>query len=55
MQKVELIVMGYRCERCGHEWVPIKTDTPRLCPGCKSAYWDTPRPRPAVENAVNGA
>src|SRR5438105_2785689 len=48
---------GFRCERCGHEWVarrprnlpPGKTGKreklpkPRLCPHCKSAWWDTPK------------
>lgn len=36
--------MGYRCERCGHEWVPRDFETePRVCPKCKSAYWNKPR------------
>lgn len=34
---------GYRCERCGHEWVPRKGGTPKLCPKCRSAYWDIPK------------
>ncbi len=35
---------GYRCERCGHEWVPRDKDQePRVCPKCKSPYWNTPR------------
>jgi predicted Zn-ribbon and HTH transcriptional regulator len=35
---------GYRCERCDHEWVPRDKDQePKVCPKCKSAYWDTPR------------
>lgn len=29
------------CKRCGHKWTPRKTDV-RLCPNCKSAWWDTP-------------
>ncbi len=33
-----------RCERCGHEWVPRQKDEePRVCPKCKSPYWDTAR------------
>lgn len=38
--------MGYRCERCGHEWIPRDADNgsgPRTCPKCKSPYWDRPR------------
>jgi len=37
--------MGYRCERCGHEWVPrgdVSVE-PRVCPKCKSPYWDRQR------------
>jgi len=29
--------------RCGHEWLPRSEDTPRVCPKCKSPYWDKPR------------
>jgi DNA-directed RNA polymerase subunit RPC12/RpoP len=37
--------MGYRCERCGHEWIPRSEHDgePLLCPKCKSRRWDTPR------------
>lgn len=40
-----ITLKGYLCERCGHKWVP-KEDTkgkPKVCPKCKSPYWDTPR------------
>jgi hypothetical protein len=42
---MELIQLwGYRCQRCGHEWVPRdKTQKPRVCPKCKNPYWDRPR------------
>jgi predicted Zn-ribbon and HTH transcriptional regulator len=37
---------GYKCERCGHRWVPRQTKKkPRVCPKCKSPYWDIPRKR----------
>ena len=47
MPKVLISVMGYRCERCGHEWIPRSAGTvyPKVCPKCKSPYWDTPRVR----------
>ena len=36
--------MGYRCERCEHEWVPRNFERePLVCPKCKSPYWDRPR------------
>ena len=35
---------GHRCYRCGHEWIPReKGDIPRVCPKCKSPYWDRPK------------
>ena len=32
----------YKCLRCGHEW-PSKQPHPRVCPKCKSPYWDKER------------
>ena len=44
MAKVELKVWGYRCERCAHEWIPRDAENePKVCPKCKSPYWNTPR------------
>lgn len=41
MPKVQLRVMGYRCLRCRHEWIPReRTREPRVCPKCKSPYWN---------------
>jgi len=35
---------GFRCERCGHQWIPREAgDTPKVCPKCKNPYWDRPR------------
>jgi DNA-directed RNA polymerase subunit RPC12/RpoP len=46
---------GYRCLRCAHEWVPRgielpegkkppePKEEPRVCPKCKSPYWNRPR------------
>ena len=42
MAKVELI--GFLCERCGHTWIPRdKGQEPRVCPKCKSPYWNRPK------------
>ena len=31
-------------ERCGHEWIPRHKDQePRVCPRCKTPYWNRPR------------
>jgi predicted Zn-ribbon and HTH transcriptional regulator len=39
----KVMLEGYRCERCGHEWRPRnKKEEPKVCPKCKSPYWDKP-------------
>jgi predicted Zn-ribbon and HTH transcriptional regulator len=45
MPKVKLTIWGWRCERCGHEWIPREQGAaePKVCPKCKSPYWNTPR------------
>ena len=36
----EVMLKGYECTRCNHQWVPRDKDRPRVCPKCKSPYWD---------------
>lgn len=36
-------LMGYRCFRCKHEWLPRNDILPKVCPRCKSPYWDRER------------
>jgi len=42
-------IEGYKCERCGHIWVPRKytgdknEPEPVICPKCKSPYWNKPK------------
>lgn len=36
---MKIKVSKLKCKRCGHEWVPRK-DEVRICPDCKSAWWD---------------
>ena len=44
MAKVPITLMGYRCERCEHEWIPLNSGRePAVCPKCKSPYWNRPR------------
>jgi predicted Zn-ribbon and HTH transcriptional regulator len=44
MARVPITVMGFRCERCGHEWIPRGANNgPETCPKCKSPFWDRPR------------
>ena len=37
-------VMFFICERCEHNWIPNDPkQEPRVCPKCKSPYWNRPR------------
>lgn len=36
-------ISGHKCFRCGHEWRPKKMGIPKVCPKCKSPYWDRPK------------
>jgi hypothetical protein len=46
LARVPITVMGFRCDRCGHEWIPRGTveDEPRVCPNpkCHSPWWNQP-------------
>ena len=41
----KVMLEGYRCERCSHQWLPRSTTEgdPTICPKCKSTYWNKPR------------
>ena len=39
----EIMLKGFKCERCGHEWARRGDTAPKVCPKCKSPYWNTPR------------
>jgi hypothetical protein len=44
LARVPITVMGFRCDRCGHEWIPRPgaIGEPRVCPYCHSALWNRP-------------
>lgn len=49
MPRVPITIMGFRCERCEHEWIPRDNQQePAVCPKCKSPYWDRPRKKPSM-------
>jgi predicted Zn-ribbon and HTH transcriptional regulator len=49
MSKVPITFMGYRCERCGHEWLSRDdSKEPKVCPKCKTPYWNTPKKQPEM-------
>ena len=39
----EITVKNCICERCMHEWVTRGKDMPKVCPKCKSPYWNVPK------------
>jgi predicted Zn-ribbon and HTH transcriptional regulator len=43
MPRTKIEVDGYKCIRCGHEWISRGKKKPMTCPKCRSPYWDTPK------------
>ena len=41
MRNMKVMLVQLVCLRCGHKWSPRHADV-RICPKCKSLYWDTP-------------
>lgn len=53
-EMVNIKVRGFRCFRCGHEWVPKRKEEPRVCPNCHSPYWNKPRKESKVPQTEKG-
>ncbi len=50
MAIIKVVQTILECLRCGHKWTPrgkkndrASTVEVRICPHCKSPYWDRPR------------
>ena len=49
MAVFQKLVWAFKCEPCEHEWIPRtpwdqeEKSLPRVCPLCKSPYWNKPR------------
>lgn len=52
--EIKINVNAFKCLRCGHKWIPrvsleelegkLKVESkPRICPSCKTPYWDRKR------------
>ena len=37
---VEIKIPSLKCKRCGHEWCLRRPKLPKVCPKCKSPYWN---------------
>jgi hypothetical protein len=50
MARVPITVMGFRCDRCQHEWIPRTgvEEEPRVCPACHSYLWNQPHKKPRM-------
>ena len=33
----------HKCLRCGHDWASRMDRLPKVCPKCKSPYWNKPK------------
>lgn len=40
-----MVILQYKCEKCNHSWKSRKERKPKICPNCKSAYWEIPSKR----------
>jgi predicted Zn-ribbon and HTH transcriptional regulator len=43
MAEFKIEIISYKCDRCGHRWIPREKEKPTICPKCKSPYWNKPR------------
>ena len=40
---IMVMINVYKCLRCEHEWAGRLNREPKVCPKCKSPYWNTPK------------
>ncbi|MBU2616970.1 MAG: hydrogenase maturation nickel metallochaperone HypA [Nanoarchaeota archaeon] len=52
MAELQVKITKYKCDRCGHEWIPREKATPTICPKCKSPYWNKPRRKIKKKNVI---
>jgi len=39
------VEMNLKCNRCNHSWYSRTPNNPKVCPKCKSPYWNKKRIR----------
>jgi Zn finger protein HypA/HybF involved in hydrogenase expression len=50
--KIDIKRFQLRCKRCDHRWSPTQIEI-RICPRCKSPYWDVKRKKKKEEKNVS--
>lgn len=40
---MKISITKLKCKRCNWEWYPKSEIMPKVCPHCKSPYWNIPR------------
>ncbi len=40
---MKITMTELKCKRCGYSWFPKTRNIPKVCPKCKSAWWNIPR------------
>jgi predicted Zn-ribbon and HTH transcriptional regulator len=50
-----LAILTRECLKCKHKWVLRKPLEPKICPRCKSFYWDRERLSTPVEKKIEEA
>ena len=54
-----IILEGYHCNRCGHNWAPRNgtgyrdREDPKYCQKCRNPYWNQPRQLQVYEQRAN--
>jgi len=43
--KTPLRLAFLTCIKCGHAWTARRIVAPKLCPNCKTYYWNKNRPK----------
>ena len=38
----EIKMLECKCEKCKHKWITRSDEKPKICPNCKSPYWEIP-------------
>ena len=48
---MKIIITKLKCKRCLWKWYPKTENIPKVCPHCKSPYWNIERKTKKIKNA----